>query len=76
MLIENDKLKTVCIKSANNYFLEDYNTGLMLLFSAHSFHLLHSCLQDFYKTGDVDDTHYNLLLTYLENMDGQYHSRK
>ena len=61
------KFANMCSKSANRYLSEDFGIGLTLLFSFDSFHLIHACLQDFNDHGEVDDKHYNLVLSYLEN---------
>ena len=67
MVKNNERFNDLCTKSANRYVLEDLSMGLMLLFNCDSFHLIHSCFQDFHTSGDISDSNYNLVLKYLEN---------
>lgn len=63
----DERLDTLCAKSANRYCLEELSIGMILMFNSDSFHLMHRCLQDFDESGQVSDEHYNAALAYLEN---------
>lgn len=65
-LRNSEQFVTLCIKSASKYLSEDFNMGLIILFSFDCFHMTHVCLQDLNSIGEIDKTNYNLLLKYLE----------
>ena len=60
-LSEHSEFSKIMLKAAGKMLSEDLCTGLMVLFSYHTFFLVHLCICDYLNTGKIN-------LEYLNNL--------
>ena len=61
-LSEHSKFSEIMKRAAGKMLSEDLCTGLMVLFSYHSFFLVHRCICEFLKNGTISPENLNNLL--------------
>jgi hypothetical protein len=64
-LLTNKEFITLCTKGANKCLSEDFDIGLIILFSFDCFHMTHNCIKDLNNNGKISPDHYNILLKHL-----------